>query len=320
MELTIEEANQIMKKNEGYLDLSGTNITKLPDNLTVNESLNLERTNIAELPNNLTVGRYLLLKESKITELPDNLTVGYSLDLEGTKITKLSNNLTVGGYLFFSGAKIAELPDNLTVGCSLDLEGIKITKLPNNLIVGGSLFLCGTKITELPNDLTVGEVFSLRGIVITELQKSKVTVLKNGDYVEGSYLYCDNMLTLIKKRKRLFNKYDYFVGKIKNRNVIFDGEYYAHCKSIKNGINELKFKHMKNRGFEQYEGVKLSDVFSLDEAKTMYRVLTGACQVGTELFVDGLGKSLKDKYSVQEMIDVTSGQYESDVFREFFGK
>ena len=91
----------------GYLDLSGTQITSLPENLTV--------------------GGYLDLRGTQITSLPENLTVGGSLDLRGTQITSLPENLTIGGYLDLRGTQITSLPENLTVGGSLDLRGTQIT-------------------------------------------------------------------------------------------------------------------------------------------------------------------------------------------------
>ena len=221
---------------------------------------------------------------------------GGSLNLRGTDITSLPDNLTVGGYLDLERTNITNLPDDLTVGGGLDLEGTNITSLPNDLTVGGGLYLEGTNITNT----------------------SMVSILKDGDYEEGRYIYCDGKLTHIKKKKRLFNKYDYYIGKIKNNNVIFDGKYYAHCKNIKQGVSDLEFKRAKDRGSEQYKNISLNDIFTLEEAKTMYRVLTGACQQGTDDFVNNLGKKVKDKYSIQEMIDLTKGYYESSIFRSFF--
>ena len=65
--LTLAEVNEIMERNGGFLDLSGTGITSLPDKLTV--------------------GGWLDLRDTGITSLPDNLTVGGSLYLGGTGIT-----------------------------------------------------------------------------------------------------------------------------------------------------------------------------------------------------------------------------------------
>ncbi len=92
----------------------------------------LRGTQITSLPDNLTVGGYLDLEGTQITSLPDNLTVGGSLDLEGTQITSLPDNLTVGGDLYLEGTQITSLPDNLTVGGSLDLEGTYIKQVEKN--------------------------------------------------------------------------------------------------------------------------------------------------------------------------------------------
>ena len=56
MKLTLKECERRMNNKGGNLYLRGTNITTLPDNLTVGGNLYLEGTNITSLPDNLTVG------------------------------------------------------------------------------------------------------------------------------------------------------------------------------------------------------------------------------------------------------------------------
>ncbi|MFV0351656.1 MAG: hypothetical protein ACK5JF_05010, partial [Oscillospiraceae bacterium] len=68
MEYTLEQL-ETMKDSTGSLYLEGTQLTALPDNLTVGGSLDLRGT--------------------QLTALPDNLTVGGSLDLRGTQLTAL---------------------------------------------------------------------------------------------------------------------------------------------------------------------------------------------------------------------------------------
>ena len=106
---------------------------------------------------NIIVEESLYLEGTEITELPDNLTITGDLDLENCKmLSKLPNNLKVEGNLNLEGCEmITEFPDNLKVGGYLDLSGTKITKLPDNLTVKGSLYLTGTPISKLPNNLTV---------------------------------------------------------------------------------------------------------------------------------------------------------------------
>ena len=211
--------------------------------------------------------------------------------------------------------KLKEIMDKN--GGSLDLEGCTgITALPEGLTVGGSLYLRGTGITALPEGLTVGGSLYLRGTGITNPGDYKK--LKNGDYVAGKYLYCDNMLIHVKRKKKI-GEYTYFIGKIKGINVIFDGEHYAHCKTFKDGICDLEFKRAQERGADQYKGMDLDTFVTLEEAKTMYRIITGACKLGTENFVKNQ-RELKDKYTIRELIDITEGQYRSDVFKRFFKK
>lgn len=75
MKLTLEEANRIMAENNGHLDLYNTEITELPENLTVGCDLYLSFTEITELPKGLKVGGDLDLRNTPITKLPDNLKV-----------------------------------------------------------------------------------------------------------------------------------------------------------------------------------------------------------------------------------------------------
>ena len=180
---------------------------------------------------------------------------------------------------------------------------------------GGALDLSGTPITSLPDGLTVGDIIFSNGRITNPTAYQE---LRNGDYVDGKYLFCDGILTHVKRKKQIGN-YTYYIGRIKGKNVIYDGENYAHCKGLKGGINDLEFKRAKERGAEQYEGYKLDTVVTYDDAITMYRIITGACKAGTEQFISSL-REVKDKYTVLEIIDITKGQYRADVFRAFFDK
>ena len=223
-----------------------------------------------------------------------------------------------GGWLDLRGTGITSLPDNLTVGCSLDLSGTGITALPDNLTVGGSLDLRGTGITALPDNLTVGGSLDLRGTGITVTERKKARVLKNGDYVPGRYIFADDMLTHIKGEKRVGN-FTFCIGKIKGKNIVTDGEYYAHCKTLRDGIADIAFKKAADRGADQYRDINLDTVLSVQEMITMYRVITGACRAGAEGFVASL-KDIKDRYTVAEAIALTKGQYGADHFAAFFDK
>ena len=312
MKLTIEEAKAMMEKDNGSLNLSCDDITGLPDNLTVEGWLFLNGCPIANLPKGLKVKGSLYLMGTMIEELPDAPTVGGSIDLSYSKITKLPDGFTVNGNLHLRGTPITELPDGLTVGGSLDLSHSMISELPDGLTVGGFLHLTDTLITELPDDLTVGGFVTGFGG-----NTSSVKRLEDGDYIPGRYLYADGILTHV-NRKRKFRDYDYFIGKIPGHNVLYDGTYYVHCKDIRDGIRDLAFKHAVDRGADQYRNISVDKQIPTGEMVTMYRAITGACQQGTERFLESLVK-LKDSYTIQEAVELTEGQYGSAEFREFFG-
>ena len=181
----------------------------------------------------------------------------------------------------------------------------------------GSLYLRGTQITSLPDNLTVGGSLYLSGTQITSGQRRKVKRLKDGDYVDRRYIYCDGILTHI-ERKRQVKGYTFYIGKIKGEHVVTDGEFYAHCKSLREGIADIAFKRAADRGADQFKGLSLDTEMTVEEAKAMYRIITGACKAGTEAFVESLGE-LKEKYSIREMLEITKGQYNASRFAEFFG-
>ena len=218
------------------------------------------------------------------------------------------------GNLDLCGRKdITELPVNLTVGGSLDLSFTPIHELPVNLTVGGSLYLSGTPINELPKDLKIGGwIYGTKNIV----NKKDYTQLQNGDYVPSKYIYADDLLTLIKGVHKI-GQYTVYVGKIKGRNVVSDGTYYAHCSNVRDGIADIAFKKLKDRGTAQYESLTLDSVIPFEEAVIMYRIVTGACRQGTKDFLNSQ-KELKKEYTVAEIIEATKGQYGHETFVRFF--
>ena len=268
-------------------------IKRLPKGLSVSGNLDLSGTEITELPNGLSVSGNLNLSDTEITKLPERFTVGGSLDLSGTKITKLPVELTV-------------------VGC-LDLSNTLVTKLPGKLTVGGELYFDGN--IKLNNSLKIGGlVFDSSLKLLTIDPKNK---LKEGEYKKGKYIFADGIFTLVTGEKKV-KGYTYYKGLFKD-NVVYDGKNYAHCKNFKQGVQDLLFKAAKDRGAEQYKNLSLDDVVSTSELITMYRIITGACKQGTDIFVKGLG-NLKNEYTIKEAIELTNGQYGSNDFKNFFKK
>jgi len=103
------------------------------------------------------------LRGSPVEELPDNLKVGGGLFLMDTPIKELPDNLEIGGGLFLSNTPIKELPDNLEVGGHLDLYNTPIKELPDNLEVGYNLFLRNTPLSKKYTEQQVRDLIEKKG-------------------------------------------------------------------------------------------------------------------------------------------------------------
>jgi hypothetical protein len=60
-------------------------------------------------------------------------------------------------------------------------------------------------------------------------------------------------------------------------------------------------------------------MLSFEEAIAAYRTITGACSAGTRNFIENsLPTPHKDKYSIREIIELTTGEYGGKAFAKFF--
>lgn len=182
----------------------------------------------------------------------------------------------------------------------------------------GDLYLRGcTGLTALPDGLSVGGWLYLSGSGIPRSECSKVRRFANGEIVPGRYIYADGQLFLYTGRSHKAGEYTVYVGKIPGQYLVTDGEFWAHCKKPREGIADIIFKRAKDRGAEQYKGLDLDTPRSVEELKTMYRIITGACRAGTEAFVSSI-RDLKETYTIREAVELTRGQYNSSAFERFF--
>ena len=304
---------------DSSLNLQGTGITSLPDNLTVADSLYLQGTPITSLPDNLTVGDSFYLQSTSITSIPQNLVVGGSLNLEYTGITSIPEDLVVGDYLDLEGTGIISLPDNLTVGGSLYLLSTGITSLPDNLIVGGSLYLQDTGITSLPNNLIVGDHLYLEGTSITDTSKVKRNVPILFQWRNYGYIMADGIFSKVISHKANVYKINQ-IGKEEIKYLVTDGNgKWSHGDTLKQAKADLIYK-ISNRDKSKYENLTLDSELTFAEAIEAYRVITGACSTGTKMFIESKLMVRKEKYTIADIIFFTNGQYNSEMFRSFFDK
>ena len=128
----------------------------------------------------------------------------------------------------------------------------------------------------------------------------------------------DNVPTIVLTRKK-----DIIKGKFLNDYSdcwIFQKDgMSAHGITLKQAYRDWLFKKTP-RDMSEYEGLKLDDIRDINYWAVCYRNITGACSAGTENFIENFKDRLKPEMSLQEVINVTQGQYGSNTFKEFFNK
>ncbi len=106
-------------------------------------------------------------------------------------------------------------------------------------------------------------------------------------------------------------------GESKKSYLVISGDKAAHGETIAKAKADLRYK-ISNRDTSKYKDWKLTDTHTAEEIIEAYRVITGACFYGTKSFCDSI--KLPKKATIEEAIKITSGQYGSDKFKEFFIK
>jgi hypothetical protein len=124
--------NSVISKNL-YL----SNISNIPENLTVNGELHITDSKKIKLPTKLTVKKQLWIQRCDITFLPKELKTE-GLTISYTPITSLPEKLTIlnpeKSILSFHNTNLSSLPDNLSINV-LVIKNAPINSIPNNLNV-----------------------------------------------------------------------------------------------------------------------------------------------------------------------------------------
>lgn len=181
----------------------------------------------------------------------------------------------------------------------LDLRGTGITSLPENLTVGGYL------------DLDSGSKYIGANINLPD-----VYTWRNCEYIKADGIF-------MKVLSRKGNVYRVFrIAKNEVKYLVTDGNgRWAHGDTLEDARKDLVYK-ISNRDTSRYKELTPDSVLSFEDAVECYRVITGACAMGTKHFVENVlaSKDRKDSYTIGEMIELTKGQYGSEKFADFFKK
>jgi hypothetical protein len=75
----------------------------------------------------------LIFINTQVTHLPEGLSVGGSLHLQDSQMTQLPEDLNVGGSLYLQGSQVTQLPDDLCVSGDIYIEKNQDILVPENL-------------------------------------------------------------------------------------------------------------------------------------------------------------------------------------------
>jgi sarcosine oxidase delta subunit len=100
--------------------------------------------------------------------------------------------------------------------------------------------------------------------------------------------------------------------------VVSSNGHNAHGKTLDAAISDLMFKK-SDRDLSSYRNMPMDTIKTPYEWATVYRVITGACQYGTESFINQKS-DLKEQYTLSEIIEQTRGAYGSETFRKVIGQ
>ena len=234
---------------------------------------------------------------SQLEKITGYLDVNSNVEFKAPKLQ------TIGGYL--DANSNVELPKLQTIGGSLDVNSN--VELPKLQTIGGSLYVRSNVEFKAPK-----AKFNVKNAKEIALKFNFECFLKLG------FLFADGILAKILEKKRNVYKIQ-IVGQAKISFCIeVDGQF-SHGDTIKQAKEDLKYK-ITNRDKSQYKNWTLDKKITLKQAIEMYRVITGACEMGTKHFVKNVLTVKKKYYTIKEVIELTDGQYNNELLKEFFVK
>ncbi len=297
-----KETKMNKKIHEG--DLTITKDTKL-DYTYITGFLRIEKCSKLDVPNLTSIGESVFLDENSKLDASNLTSIGGYVHLEENIKLDASNLTSIGESVFLYGNIKLDTPKLTYIGGDVQLdENIKLDA-PNLTSIGGyvhlyesSEFIHAKKFKE--NDPKT---------------KYKCRKLLHKSFIKNGFVLADRILSKIistRKTKTLT------IYKTDKGYVVYDGYNYSHGETLKEAKEDLIYK-ISNRDKSKYESMTLETVLTKKEYIEMYRVITGACGLGTKDFCKG-NKKLKAKMSIKEIIEITKSQYGNGMLVEFFNK
>jgi len=210
----------------------------------------------------------------------------------------------VSGYVDVQQGATFEAPALAEVSGSVDVRQGATFEAPA-LAKSGSVYVWQGATFEAPALRTV-EHLSYE----TEFFGNEIEVFDGIGTVTQSTKTLDG-ITIRKCRKASFEDGE-LVGE--TMYVVSRGDHHAHGEAVKEAIADLSFKEA-DKDASKYRGMSLDTEKSVEDWIVVYRVVTGSCRLGVQDFINRQGE-LKETYTLDEVIKMTEGEYQSDRFKE----
>ena len=292
----------------GWLDCCNNQLSTLEINQPIGGWLDCRNNQLTSLVINQPIGGWLDCYYNQLTSLTINHHIGGALDCSHNQLTSLVINQPIGGWLNCSHNQLTSLTINQPIGRSLDCSHNQLTSLTINHPIGGALHCSHNQLTSLTINHPIG------GSLDCYYER-----LHEGDSGDN-WVYLDDSLFIYKHKstRKEYTIYTSFFSNWPTKYLVTNGKYSAHAKTIKQAILDIRFKEM-DRNIDDYKGLTLDDKLTYEDAIMVYRVVTGACSGGTAAFLILHPElSTRKKYSVKEIIDLTSDQYGNEQLKSFF--
>ncbi|MDR0912153.1 MAG: hypothetical protein LBM96_06085 [Methanobrevibacter sp.] len=237
--------------------------------------------------------------------IPDNFTCNI-FDCSDNQLTSLviPDNFTCNIFYCYNNQLTSlVIPDNFT--CNIfDCSNNQLTSLILNkdLYIGNTLPNIEIKNYKVIENSSLEQVYKdsrfndFSDGIISEILSKEKKVIYNNKYIQ---IYKIFMLEGA--------KYGYLC-KYEN--------YTSHGKTIREAVNDIIFK-MSDKDKQQYKNIDKNKKYKVEELVIMYRIITGACSLGCETFLDSQGE-LPKTMNIFEVAERTKGNYGNETFCEFF--
>ena len=248
-------------------------------------------------------------------------------DLRVDGSAKLDALQTIGGDLIVFGSAKLDAPQLQTVGGCLRVYGS--AKLDALQTIGGDLIVDGSAKLDAPQLQTVGGYLRVDGSakldapLLTNKNDPKAKTICElalaASFRIRGLIKIDGILSWILGEKTIGEVTALeikIVGKLTASFAVKRGDLYAHGDTVKEAIEELRFK-FKPRDVSEFLHWKENpeQEVSLDDAMAAYNAITGACRPGIRHFIQT--HQIPEKLTPKVILKITEESYQHQAFREF---